>query len=231
MSSAKSVIGRRRVESGRPAASPRVRPGQRGRVSGPASGGEGRAAAAALLGVRVTEPEAAARQGLDVVELGALEVLRRHRVDEDPHPLDLDLIASKFGDPSVRADLDSIGIEDPFHFLAHVLLVEQQVTSFVGEGPLVTDDHTYLDFSVARSKESSFGTGNQATGNWLSELLEPGSRENVALAIFFRRINELMAFKQPVMPHLVNVEAAGFDPGDASVRIESFSRPGGRAGL
>jgi hypothetical protein len=144
----------------------------------------------------------------------------------EPHRLDLDLLVRKFRDPKVRADLASIGIGDPFHFLAHALLVEQDVRTFSGAGPLVTDDHTHLDFSVARSKESSFGTGNQATGNWLGELLEPDSRRDVVLAIFFRRINELIAHKRPVEPHVVNVEAAGFQPDEVSARIRSFSRRG-----
>jgi spermidine synthase len=142
----------------------------------------------------------------------------------EPHRLDLDLLVRKFQDPKVRADLASIGIEDPFHFLAHALLVEDQVTSFSGAGPLVTDDHTHLDFSVARSKESSFGTGNQATGNWLGELLEPDRRGDVVLAAFFRRINELIAHKRPVDPHVVNVEAAGFQPDEVSARIRTFAR-------
>ena len=144
----------------------------------------------------------------------------------EPHPLDLRLITEKFADPKVSADLGSIGIEDPFQFLAHVVLVEEQVTSFAGGGPLVTDDHTHLDFSVARSRESSFGTGNQATGDWLSEFLDPENRGNVALATFFRRINELNAYKRPVSPHLVNVEAVGVEPSDAATRIEGFSRRG-----
>ena len=43
------------------------------------------------------------------------------------------------------------------------------------------------------------------------------------LAIFLRRVSELMAYQQPVMPHLVNVEAAGFEPADVSARIAKFS--------
>ncbi len=140
-----------------------------------------------------------------------------------PHPLDLAQILRKAQDPEVRADLASIGIENVFHLLSHVHMVGEQVERFAGDGPLVTDDHTHLDFSVARSKESSFGTGNQATGNWLSEYLVPGQQGDAVLAIFFRRVNELRAYQQPVMPHLVNVEAAGFEPAELSARIAKFA--------
>jgi spermidine synthase len=142
----------------------------------------------------------------------------------DPHPLDLAVIVRKVQDPEIRSDLASIGIVSVFHLLSHVLLVGDQVAAWSGEGPLVTDDHTHLDFSVARSKESSFGTGNQATGNWMSEFLDP--EQPGYLGIFFRRVNELMAYKQPVMPHLVNVEAAGFDPALVSARIGAFTASG-----
>jgi spermidine synthase len=140
-----------------------------------------------------------------------------------PHPLDLVQIVRKAQDPQVRAELVSIGIESVFHLLAHVHMVGEEVERFAGAGPLVTDDHTHLDFSVARSRESSYGTGNQATGNWLGEYLEPELGRDAVGAVFLRRVSELMAYQQPVMPHLVNVEAAGFEPADVSARIAKYA--------
>ena len=146
----------------------------------------------------------------------------------EPHPLDLAQLLRKSKDPKVQSDLASIGIESVFHLLSHVHMVGEEVDRFAGEGPLVTDDHTHIDFSVARSKESSFGIGNQATGNWLGEFIEPGQGGDAYLGIFFRRVNELMAYQQPVMPHVVNIEAAGFEPADVSARIDQYSFDRGR---
>ena len=140
------------------------------------------------------------------------------------HALDLVRVARKLEIPEVRADLASIGIEDPLKFLAHVVLAGDEVAAFAGDGPFVTDDHTVLDFSVARSKESSFGIGNQASGNWLIEYMAPGAGGDFVAAAFFRRVNELAAHKRPVAPHLANVEAAGYDRDEVSARIEGFAR-------
>jgi hypothetical protein len=76
---------------------------------------------------------------------------------------------------------------------------------------------------VARSRESSFGLGNQAGGNWLSRFLEPGARHDVALATFFRKVNELTALGRPVLPHIVGIEAAGFDRADVANRMAPLS--------
>ena len=97
------------------------------------------------------------------------------------------------------------------------------MAEFAGQGPLVIDDHTILDFSVARSRESSFGIGNQASGNWLSRFLEPAARHDVSLANFFRKVNQLTALKRPALPHIVGIEAAGFDRAGVAERMAPFS--------
>src|SRR5437764_2214872 len=58
-----------------------VRAGLRG--TGVAGGLEGLPAAAARHGIRVAKGEAAAHEGVDEVDLAALDVHRAHRVDDD----------------------------------------------------------------------------------------------------------------------------------------------------
>lgn len=58
--------------------------------------------------------------------------------------------------PKVLDDLASIG-KTPWSLLANHLLGPESLRKYVGDVPLITDDRTYIDFSVPRSNESGFG--------------------------------------------------------------------------
>jgi hypothetical protein len=129
-----------------------------------------------------------------------------HSRDQRQHgPLGPDLarITEKFKIPEVRADLESIGVHDPFEFLAHFVLADDEVGEFAGPGPLVTDDHTRLDFTVPRSLDSSYGFANANTNSWLGALIDPASKKTLACAASSSaRPADGAVHKRPVPPHL-----------------------------
>lgn len=149
----------------------------------------------------------------------------------EPRPPDLRVIVDRLAEPSVGTDLASIGIPDAFSLLTHFVFADRAAAAFAGQGPLVTDDHTRLDFSVPRSLDSFYGIANANTDHWLVQLMEPTPGHDVALGIFFRKVSRMNTYKQPVLPYLVNVEAAGLDREEVRVRLKteaaaSHPRPG-----
>lgn len=144
----------------------------------------------------------------------------------EPHAPDLARLEAKFALRSVREDLASIGIHDPYEFLAHFVFSGRRLEEYAGEGPIVIDDHTRLDFSVPRSEDSYFGIANYNTNRWLIQLMEPGAKHNVAFVRFGRKVRQLAAYKEPVLPYLVNAAANGADREELERRLAA-----GRASL
>jgi hypothetical protein len=138
---------------------------------------------------------------------------------ETPHGPDLELLVRRYQEPGVRADLESIGVPDPFAFLGHFVFGGDGVARFAGTGPLVTDDRTRLDFSVPRSLDSFYGFANANTGTWMVQLMDPGAREDTALRIFFRKIAQMGAYKEPVLPRLTHVEQSGIPLDEVRARL------------
>lgn len=135
------------------------------------------------------------------------------------HAPDLSLLIKKLQQPAVRDDLESIRVYDPFAFLSHFIMAGEEVREFAGEGPLVTDDHSRLDFTVPKSIESSFGFTNPNTGDWLTELMDPTLKDKLTLSTLFRKVLHMTAFRRPVLPHLVNIEASGLGIDEVSARL------------
>jgi len=136
----------------------------------------------------------------------------------ESHAPDLVRLMERFAMPEPRVDLESIGVRDPFEFLFHFVMMGEDVQRFAGTGPIVTDDHTRLDFTVARSIDSSFGFANANTAGWLTEFM-PGEHGQAGIGTFFRKVAHFDTFKRPVLPHLLNVDAAGFDAQTVQARI------------
>lgn len=136
-----------------------------------------------------------------------------------PRPPDLALLEEKFADAAVRADLESIHIKTPYQLLAHFVFSEEGAAAFAGEGPLVVDDRTLLDFSVPRSKDSAFGIANYNTNNWLVKLTEEDASDSVVLRKFFEKATLMARHKQPVLPQLAHRE--GHTDAELTVRIEA----------
>lgn len=132
-----------------------------------------------------------------------------------PHDPDLARLMKKYEDPKIRAEMESIGVGDPFAFLSHFVFAGDEARAWAGDGPLVTDDRTRLDFTVPRSLDSSYGFANANTDSWMADQME----QNLAVKTFFRKIQQMMAHKKPVLPHLTNVEQAGFTADQVKERM------------
>src|SRR5207302_1417531 len=59
--------------------------------------------------------------------------------------------------PSVHADLERMGLQGAEDLLAHHVLSPASLRTYVSDVPIVTDDRTYVDFSVPQSREAGFG--------------------------------------------------------------------------
>jgi spermidine synthase len=134
----------------------------------------------------------------------------------EPRPPDMALLMKHFSKPAVRADLETIPIRTPFEFLNHFVMAGDEVWDFVGDAPLITDDHTRLDFSVPRSHDSFFGISNSITDYYLVDLMDPEAKRVIDRAARYCR------HKQPVFPHLRNPAAAGLEPEEVRERLESL---------
>ncbi len=139
----------------------------------------------------------------------------------EPHDPDLVRLGEAFRRGEVATDLASIGIEDAFDFLEHFVFTGQALARFAGDGPLVVDDHTRLDFTVPRSADSFFGLGNVNTDYSLVGLTDPdGSGDHqVAARLFLRKVAEMQALKRPVLPHLKGIQEAGFEAAEVAERL------------
>jgi hypothetical protein len=115
-----------------------------------------------------------------------------------PNPPDLARIARGFQRQEVRADLESIGIDDPFEFLGLFVMEDAAVRAFAGDAPVITDDRTRLDFDVPKAQESAFGVSNHITGSYLQEFTRSHQASRALMQRYCR-------FKEPVLPHVVNL--------------------------
>ena len=133
----------------------------------------------------------------------------------EPRPPDMSLLTRYFADPRIKADLESIPIRSPFDFLNRFVMAGDEVREFAGAAPIITDDHTRLDFSVPRSKESFFGIANSITDYYLTDA--KNSQSSV-----IERAARYCVYKRPVFPHLVNLEASGLTPTEVQARLKSL---------
>jgi spermidine synthase len=135
----------------------------------------------------------------------------------EPRPPDAALLGAHFADPKVRADLATVGIEDPIDFLGYFVMAGDEVKAFAGEVDPITDDRTKLDFTLPRSVESFFGISNSITNDWLVDLM--ARRESL-----IAKSARMCTHKHPVLPHLVNADALGLPPEELSARLEARLR-------
>lgn len=132
----------------------------------------------------------------------------------EPRPPDMDLLLHHFADPKVRSDLATIQIDEPTDFLANFVMAGDEVADFAGDAPVVTDDRTRLDFTVPRSVESYFGISNSITNDWLVNLMD--RRESL-----IEKSARMCVHKRSVLPHLVNADSLGLDPGTLAARLDA----------
>lgn len=145
----------------------------------------------------------------------------------EPHAPDLALLERHFSNPAVRADLESIGVGDPFAFLSHFIMAGDELDAYAGSGPLVVDDHTRIDFTVPRSANAFYGIANFNTSYWLVEFMEGEVGSEVG-RFFLRVVAERSSRKTPVLPHIRSYEEAGYSLEELEARLADAARPAAR---
>lgn len=131
-----------------------------------------------------------------------------------PRPPDLAILEHWFSIPSVRSDLASIPIENPYQLLNLFVMADDEVRDWTRGVPVVTDDHTRVDFSVPRSRAAFFGISNHITNHYLVHQMDFD-------VDFAARARTYCEPKQLVWPHLVNVEASGLSRAQTRARVEA----------
>jgi len=63
-----------------------------------------------------------------------------------PLAIRLDQVEARMSQPRVQRDLQHIGMADPYKLAACLLLAEDDVAAYLGDGPLHTDDRPVLDY-------------------------------------------------------------------------------------
>lgn len=130
----------------------------------------------------------------------------------EPRPPDLELMNRWFADSKVRADLATISIRDPFQLLNYFVMAEDALHDWTMGAEIITDDHTRVDFSVPRSKNSFFGLANHITDYYLVEQM------NYKLN-WMELATPFCDPKQPVWNQLVNTESSGLSPAEIRRRL------------
>jgi spermidine synthase len=127
----------------------------------------------------------------------------------EPRPPDLDALSRWFSNPRVRADLASVPIETPFQLLNLFVMADQEVRAWTRGAELVTDDHTRIDFSVPRSRQSFFGVSNHISDYYLVA--------QMGLAVDFQRLAD--ASCRPKQPVWRRLDAGALGPEAARRRL------------
>jgi hypothetical protein len=81
-------------------------------------------------------------------------------------PLDIEMprFLNRFHNERVYRDLAEVGMGDPYNFLSQLLMNEEQTAAYAAGAPPVTDDHTYVDFSVPRSVMADYAVAGFFAG-------------------------------------------------------------------
>ena len=74
-----------------------------------------------------------------------------------------DEMQSSFRKPLVQADLAGIGIYSPHQLLSFHVLCPSSLAEYVEDVPPISDDWTYVDFSVPKSREAGGKAGARFT--------------------------------------------------------------------
>ena len=77
-----------------------------------------------------------------------------------PLAIDLQIFEQKMREERVLADLEEIRLDDAATFLSLFLMSEEGVRKYTGPGPLVSDDHSRVDFTIPMSIYSRYGLIN-----------------------------------------------------------------------
>ena len=87
--------------------------------------------------------------------------------------------------------------------------------AYAAGAPIVTDDRTRLDFTVARSIESNFGLFNSNMNDWLLGLTNPDLNSQI-------KIDRMCGYKRSVLEHLTNGDGPIEGLAEIGTRLEAL---------
>lgn len=139
---------------------------------------------------------------------------------ETPMELDLARLSEHLGNETLRSDITLVPT-DPltvYDFLSCFVMSGSELEAYVGEGALVVDNHTRLDFTVPRSREAYFGLTNSTTDYFLGDLIT--AEDDIPRQAQRRNIRKMYDLTTPVFPYLTGVGAEGFDRAEVERRLQ-----------
>lgn len=77
-----------------------------------------------------------------------------------PLRVDFGRLRARMEEPEVAEDLRSVHLDDPVALVSCLVMGEEDVRAFVGEGPINTDGHPYVSFSEQRRRGTEAGLPN-----------------------------------------------------------------------
>ena len=92
------------------------------------------------------------------------------------------------------------------------MTADEEAVAYAGSAPIITDDRTRLDFTVARSLESFFGLSNANMDDWLMNLMSAD-----IYAPQRAKVARMCSYKRSVLKHLTN----GKDPVEGRAQLEA----------
>ncbi len=136
-------------------------------------------------------------------------------------PLRVDLagFCRRFREPRVQEDLKGIGHASMFEFLAHFVWGERQLREYAGEAELVTDDRTYVDFSVPRSVFAGYGLAHFNSCSLGPEDIFADWRELSAGGRAERQ--RILAARESILPCLTNTAPVVVDRDTLAARLDA----------
>jgi hypothetical protein len=69
------------------------------------------------------------------------------------------------------------------------------------------------------------GFPSSQSRGWLVDLMEPGARHDVGLAVFWRKLARLQTFERPVLPYLRGLAESGLTPEEVAARLAAAGAP------
>ncbi|MFO0980924.1 MAG: hypothetical protein U1E76_04090 [Planctomycetota bacterium] len=100
----------------------------------------------------------------------------------------------------VHADMQRLQMPNPYDWLSCFLIGEDVLRGYVGDVPLIVDDHTRLDFTVPTSVDANYGLANAFSGQWLPIGLRGG--QDRLVAYYLEKARARMAVHDDLRPFL-----------------------------
>ncbi len=140
---------------------------------------------------------------------------------DGPLQIDLPRFLERYQRPRVYRDLAEVRLGDPLDFLSQFLMGEEATARYAAGAPPVTDDRTYVDFSVPRSVMADYAVSGFFAG--LDLVVRDASGRLTSSQAGYEKIRRLSRQRESVLEILTGVERAGPDPEATRAALARFT--------